>query len=63
MDIKDKVRIIHSAPQEDLEILLANYRALLRSSHTESERLSLIALKNATKHNLKWRRTCRITIQ
>ncbi len=53
MDIKDKVRIINSAPREDLEILLSNYRSLLRSSQIESERLALIALKNATKHSLK----------
>lgn len=53
MDIKDKAKIIYSAPREDLEILLENYRKLLRVSETNKERLPLIALKNATKHQLK----------
>lgn len=53
MDIKDKARIISSSTPEDLQILLYNYRALLRSSQTDYDRATLIALRNATKHKLK----------
>lgn len=53
MDIKDKARIINSSSVEDLTILLSNYRSLLRKSSASKERLSLIALKNATKHKLR----------
>jgi glucosamine 6-phosphate synthetase-like amidotransferase/phosphosugar isomerase protein len=53
MDIKDKARIINNSATEDLQILLVNYRALIQSSQSGQDRLSLLALKNATKHKLK----------
>jgi hypothetical protein len=53
MDIKDKARIINNSATEDLHILLFNYRALIQSSRSGQDRLSLLALKNATKHKLK----------
>lgn len=53
MDIKDKARIINNSATEDLQILLVNYRALIQSTQAGQDRLSLLALKNATKHKLK----------
>ena len=53
MDIRDKARIINSSTPEDLQILLSNYRKLLRESQSINERQSLVALRNATKHRLK----------
>lgn len=59
MDIKDRANIINSSSPEDLKILLNNYRNLLRATRSHTERQTLIALRNATKHKLKERKNAR----